>query len=143
MERALPLLVSLTRLPLPHLPIRPPMQSSHPVAAVLGMSCNPTAYIAPNASGMIGGLDINDSDSSGSASVSKVLPMTAAVMQPLTEASAMHIPHLFWNCLAYGTNEFPLTFRTLIDHSSSAVLISEEYVAKLGLRRRRLIEPYT
>jgi hypothetical protein len=120
----------------------PPMQLSHPVAAVLGMSCNPTAYIAPNASSVIGGLDVNDSDSSGSASVSKVLSMTATVMQPLMEASAMHIPHLFWNCLAYRTNKFPLTFRTLIDHSSSAVLISEEYVAKLGFRRRHLIEPY-
>ena len=91
---------------------------------------------------MIGSLDINDSDSSGSASVSKVLPMTAAVMQPLTEASVMHIPHFFWKCLAYGTNKSPLTFRTLIDHGSSAVLISEEYIAKLGLRRRCLIEPY-
>jgi hypothetical protein len=141
-ERASPLLVSLTQLPLPHLPVRPPTQSSHPIAAVLGMSRNPTAYITPNASSVIGGLDINNSDSSGLASVSKVLPMTTAVMQPLTKASAMHIPHLFWNCLASGTNEFPLTFRTLIDHGSSAVLISEEYIMKLELRRRHLIEPY-
>ena len=116
---------------------------SHPVVAVLGMSRNPTAYITPNASSVIGGLDANNSDSSGSASVSRVpLPVSAAVMRPLTEASAMHVPHLFWHCLAYGPNEFPLTFRTLIDHGSSTVLISEEYVVKLGLLRRRLLEPY-
>ena len=84
----------------------------------------------PNTSSVIGSLDVNDSDSSGSALVSEVsLPMTATVMQPLTEASAMHIPHFYWRCLAYGS----LTFSALIDHGSSAVLISEEYVVKLGL----------
>src|ERR1700683_829323 len=54
----------------------------------------------------------------------------------------MHVPHLFWHCLAHGPDKFPLTFRTLIDHGSSAVLISEKYVVKLGLRQRCLLEPY-
>ena len=120
----------------------PSKQLSHPVAAILGMSHNPTAYITPDASRMIGSLDVNNSDGSASASVSEVsLPMAATVMWPLTEVSAMHVPHFFWNCLAYRSNKFLLMFRTLIDHGSSAVLIGEEYVVKLGLCWRRLIEP--
>ena len=117
--------------------------ASHPVAAVLGMSHNPTTYAAPNTSSVIGGMDVNDSDSSGSASVSKgLLPVTAAMIRPPMEALAMHVPHFYWHCLAYGANEFPLTFRALIDHGSSAALISEEYVVKLGLCRKRLLAPY-
>ena len=44
--------------------VSPSDQMSHPVAAVLGMSHNPTAYIVPNTSSMIGSLDVDDSDSS-------------------------------------------------------------------------------
>jgi len=33
-------------------------------------------------------------------------------------------------------------FKALIDHGSSVALISNEYVAKLGLRPKRLHEPY-
>ena len=36
-----------------------------------------------------------------------------------------------------------LTFDALIDHGSSAALISEEYVSKLRLHHKHLIEPYT
>ena len=116
---------------------------SHPVTAILGMSHNPTVYAAPNASSVIDRMDVNDSDSSGSASVSKVLlPVTAAVIRPPTEALAMHVPHFYWRCLAYGANEFPLTFSTPIDHGLSTVLISEEYVAKLGLHRKCLLASY-
>ena len=100
--------------------------------------------MVPNASSVIGGMDVNDSDSSGLASVSKVLlPVTAAVIRPPTEASAMHVPHVYWRCLAYGANEFPLTFSAPIDHGSSTVLISEEYVVKLGLHQKHLLAPYT
>ena len=35
-----------------------------------------------------------------------------------------------------------MIFDALIDHGSSAALISEEYVSKLGLRCKRLREPY-
>ena len=36
----------------------------------------------------------------------------------------------------------PVTFDALIDHGSFAVLISEEYVLKLGLHCKHLLEPY-
>ena len=36
-----------------------------------------------------------------------------------------------------------MTFSVLIDHGSSAVLISEEYVSLLGLHCKRLREPYS
>jgi len=56
----------------------------------------------------------------------------------------LHIPHLYWRCLAYNApNRFPLTFDAFIDHGSSTVLISEEYVAKLSLHHKRLLEPYS
>ena len=38
----------------------------HPVAAVLGMSCNPIAYITPNASSVIKGHPSSDSNNDGS-----------------------------------------------------------------------------
>ena len=113
----------------------------HPVAAVLGMSRNPVAYIAPNASSVIEGHISSDSDSDG-ASVSEYI--TPHVASSLKEGSPLHVPHLYWRCLASANiNEFPMTFEALIDHGSSAVLISEQYVSLLGLRRRRLREPYS
>ena len=36
-----------------------------------------------------------------------------------------------------------MKFEALIDHRSSAVLISEQYISLLGLRRRQLCEPYS
>ena len=40
-------------------------------------------------------------------------------------------------------NEFPSIFDALIDHGSSTALISEEYVSKLGLSRKCLVELYS
>src|SRR6202167_1497175 len=117
---------------------------THPVAVVLGMSRNPVAYVATNASSVIDS-SMSSEDSSNVSFVSKVIPICAAVAAtPLTEVAPLHVPHLYWKCLASGkSNEFPIIFNALIDHGSSAVLISEQYVAKLGLRRKRLLEPYS
>jgi len=113
--------------------------SVHPVAAVLGMSRNPTAYVAPNASTVLGN---GDSDSSGFSSVSN--QAVPHVVRPLKEASPLHTPHLYWKCLAGNDVEgSPITFDALIDHGSSAALISPEFATKLCLRHKRLHEPYT
>ena len=48
---------------------------------------------------------------------------------------------LYWNCMASG-KVFPILFRVLIDHGSSDVLISNEWVMKLRLRRKCLLTPY-
>jgi hypothetical protein len=70
--------------------------------------------------------------------------MIGACMQPPKEASSLHVLHLYWRCLASSnTNDFPIIFDALIDHGSSAALISAEYVSKLGLHRKRLPEPYS
>jgi hypothetical protein len=110
----------------------------HPVTAVLGMSRNPVAYVAPNASSVIEGHIRSDSDSDG-ASVSEYI--TPHVASSLKEGSPLHVPHLYWCCLTSGNSK--MTFEALIDHGSSAVLISEQYVSLLGLRCRHLREPYS
>jgi hypothetical protein len=52
------------------------------------------------------------------------------------------VPHLFWRCSVSGAAEsFPLTFNALIDDSSHTVLIREELVNTLSLRRRLLPKP--
>jgi len=63
---------------------------THPVAAVLGMSNNPTVYVAPNASSVLGNGDYN---SSGDLSVSNQVP--DRVLRPLKEVSSLHVPHFF------------------------------------------------
>ena len=110
----------------------------HPVAAVLGMSRNPVTYVAPKASSIIRGFSGSDSDNSSVLFVSTKTPSIATVVAtPLTEVAPLHCPHLYWKCVASGkTNEFLIIFDALIDHSSSAVLISEEYVSKLGRRQK-------
>ena len=113
----------------------------HPVTEVLGMSCNPIAYVTPNASSVIEGHHSSDSNSDGSSVNNYITPHVAS---SLKEGSPLHIPYLYWRCLMSGdTNEFPITFEALIDHGSSAVLISEQYVSLLNLHRRRLREPYS
>jgi hypothetical protein len=98
--------------------------------------------MAPNVLIVIG-LNGNDSDSNG-LSVSGSLPNTiSACMQPPKEASSLYVLHLYWRCLTSGnTDNFPVIFDPLIDHSSNAALISEEYVSKLGLCCKRLPELY-
>lgn len=113
----------------------------HPVAAVLGMSCNPVTYVTPNASSI---LEVtSDSDMSSSSFVSSLaLLIPAVTTTPLKEAVPIHIPHLYWKCLVSG-KDFPIVFDALIDHGSSMVLISEEFIAKFGLCHKRLPEPYS
>jgi hypothetical protein len=89
----------------------------NPVAAVLGMSRNPIAYVTPNASSVIDRSFNGDSDSSGTFSVSNLSSPRAMI--------------------------FPLTFDTLIDHGLSTILISKEYICKLGLHCKHIHKPYT
>jgi len=113
----------------------------HPVAAVLGFSCNPVAYVASNASNVFKRSLNSNSNSSSSQSVSD--PSPHSVVKPLKEASLLHVEHLYWHySTSRNTNEFPVTFEALIDHGSSAVLISKDYVSKLGLHQKCLHKPY-
>ena len=125
---------------------QPNVSQYHPVAAVMGMSSNPVAYAASNASNVIGS-DSNDSgsDSDSLPGVSAPFSAICAMMTPVRDtASPLHVPHLYWCCLTSGKNqEFPVTFNALIDHGSSSVLIRESLANELGLRRRRLRNPFS
>jgi hypothetical protein len=107
------------------------------------MSHNPVAYVTPNGSSVVE--PTSDLDSSCMSFVSNMIPPLAAVVaQSPMESAPLHIPRFSWRCLvSRTTNEFPIIFNALIDHGSSAVLISEEYVSKLGLCRKRLLKPYS
>jgi hypothetical protein len=115
----------------------------HPIATILGMSCNPAAYMAPNVLSVIG-FNGDDLGSSG-LFVSNLLPnMISACMQPPKETSSLHVPYLYWRCLvSSNADDFLLICDALINHGSSAALISEEYVLKLGLHCKCLPEPYS
>jgi hypothetical protein len=108
---------------------------------VVSMSRNSVVYVAPNTSSVLE--PTSDSDTSSGSFVSDLIPAIASIATvPLKEAAPLHVPHLYWNCLASG-KEFPILFRALIDHGSSAVLISDEHVSKLGLHHKHLLAPYS
>jgi hypothetical protein len=94
--------------------------SPHPVAAVMGFSSAPVAYMLPNCSSVIG----DGADSDGSVSLPSVLlkpppsldaPHVASVISSVDNVPAsggvapLHLPHLIWHCSASGPL-FPVTF---------------------------------
>ncbi|KAJ7050610.1 hypothetical protein C8F01DRAFT_1000445, partial [Mycena amicta] len=64
---------------------------------------------------------------------------------PQTPHAARHGSSLLmWECLIEGPlTNLPLSIRALIDNGSDLVLIHEDLVDKIGLRRRRLHKPVT
>ncbi|KIM88503.1 hypothetical protein PILCRDRAFT_2731 [Piloderma croceum F 1598] len=93
------------------------------VAAVMGVACNPVAYMLPNTSNVIEG----ESDSDVSAQNEHLAPFT--------------VPHFFWQCSINGlADDFPIMFKALIDHGSHTVLISDKFAASLSLKHRKLLE---
>jgi hypothetical protein len=117
----------------------------HPVAAVLGSSQQPVAYMPTNASSV---LEANDNDlSMSSTSVSNFNVATAitcsilSTTAPKADTVPFCVPHLFWRCSISGASEsFPLTFNALIDNGSHTVLIHEELVNTLCLHHCLLPE---
>ena len=88
----------------------------------------------------------NESVDSGdlSSSVSETESPIVNVSMPLEDTSLLHVPHLYWRCSTSGqNNDFPVIFNTLIDHGSSAVLISEHHATQLRLCHKQLHEPYS
>ena len=138
----------------------------HPVAAVMGRSDGPTAYMPSNDVDVL-------SEGSGSSNEerekvlrervrartvvsSSVSPLVASVERAWgaveREDAGLTAPffesHMFWKCCVVGaevneTGASPFVLRSLIDHGSHAVLIQEDLVDTLGLRRRALPKPET
>ena len=74
----------------------------NPVTAVLGMTRNPVAYIAPNALSVIEGTPGSDSDSTNSVSVSTSVPVPQNMKGSMKDMSPLHMPHFYWCCLTSG-----------------------------------------
>jgi hypothetical protein len=110
----------------------------HPVAVVLsGGLSNPVAYMPPNDTNVLG----NGTDSEGS-DVSPPFAFPPAVSPHADTVAPLHVPHIFWQCMAIGpATEFPIVIDTLFDHGSDAVLISENLATCLGLCRCHLPKP--
>jgi hypothetical protein len=76
-----------------------------------------------------------------SASLSNFIAATSRGTVP---SSPLHVPHLYWRCFMSGAkNTFPVTFKALIDHGSSSVLIRDSFVTEIGLRCQKLPEPFS
>ena len=59
----------------------------------------------------------------------------------LTVVTLPTVPHLFWRASYCPVGELPSTFDCLLDVGSHLVIIREDMVDKLKLRRRRLWKP--
>jgi RNase H-like domain found in reverse transcriptase/Integrase zinc binding domain len=115
------------------------------IAAVMGMSCNPTAYMPSNASSVIEGeSDSNMSVSNRNFAAAVANQATSALTVLNEDLAPFTVPHghLFWHCSINGAaNGFPITLSALIDHGSHVVLISDEFTNSLFLKRSKLFEP--
>jgi len=113
----------------------------HPVAAVLGSSQQPVAYMLTNHLSVIKSTSADYSMSSTAVSSPTVIAAVAPTV-PISVSAPFRVPHLFWRCsVSSPTGSFPLTFDTLIDDGSHTVLICEELVDTLGLRHHLLPNP--
>jgi hypothetical protein len=115
-----------------------------PVAVVMGSSSAPVAYMPANTSNVIGSGEDSDSSVSPPPAVAAV-PRSTSVSAPLAlkdDVAPLTVPHMFWRCSTGGApDSFPHTFDALIDHGSHIVLINEDLVLKLCLKRQTLREP--
>lgn len=102
-----------------------PERPAHPVAAVLGTSENPVAYMASNKDDVLSsGEDTDSFDQSVNAS--KVRPLVAAIVpksrteKVVKELKApLHVDHLYWRCaISGGSTDGTLVpvYDALIDH---------------------------
>jgi hypothetical protein len=121
----------------------------HPVATVMSMT-HPVAYVVSNTSNVISdGVDTSGSDQS-TVSADHCMPLPPNTTgNPLAKGHSVdavtapfHVAHLFWNCVVNSNlHDHPVHTNALIDHGSHAVLIREDLVEQLGLRRRCLPKP--
>jgi hypothetical protein len=113
-----------------------PPDTVHPVASVMGFSCNLVAYMPVN---------VLEGDSSIESSVSlNTVPIIVAISNGLKDhTDPLRVPHLFWHCSTSRSDPsaFPLNFDALIDNGSHAVLIREDVATQLSLHHHKLIKP--
>jgi hypothetical protein len=120
------------------------MTTSHPVAAVMGSSNAPVAYIPNNASSVIeGGNESDDSVSHSFPSHHANYHAQVAAIAPTQDIAPLKLPHLLWRCAIFGglRNEFPTILTVLLDCGSHLVLIDESLANQLHLKRSLLPQP--
>jgi hypothetical protein len=107
-----------------------------PIAAVMGMSRNPMAYMPSNASSVIEGESDSDMSVSNRNFAAAVANQATSALTALNEDLApFTVPHLFWCCsINKAANGFPITLSALIDRGSHVVLISDEFTDSLFLQ---------
>jgi hypothetical protein len=113
-----------------------------PIATVMGMSSNPTAYAASNLTNVIEGDSLSD-DSVSNKENTPPVPFQAHASSVLTammdDVAPLTVPHLYWRCAVSGPkNEFPVIFKALMDHGADTVFISEAFATSLCLKHRKL-----
>jgi hypothetical protein len=114
------------------------------VAAMMGMSSNPTGYMAPNHTSVIEG----DSFSDGSVShpdmkltLSHAVHVSSVLTAHTDEMALLTVPHLYWHCcVSSREHEFPVTFDTLLDHGADTVFINEQFASSLALKHHKLFQ---
>jgi hypothetical protein len=112
------------------------------IAAIMGMSSNPTGYMAPNRTSVIEG----DSFSNDSVShpdiepnISHAVPVSSVLTAHAEEMALLTVPHLYWHCCVSGReHDFPVTFDALLDHGADTVFISEQFASSLALKCHKL-----
>jgi hypothetical protein len=106
-------------------------QPVHPVAAILGSSATPVAYMANNISSVIEHGEESTSDVS--ISVSCIAP-----------CKRLFSNHLFWDCSTTGSaGDVSSLMHSMLDCGCHTVLIHEELAESLALKRQTLYKPET
>jgi hypothetical protein len=71
-----------------------------------------------------------------------LLSSTPALKAPADDLAPLTVLHIFWRCSVSGREHcLPMLIDALIDHGSHLVLISNELVNSLQLKRQKLHEP--
>ena len=114
-------------------------QPRTPVAAVMGFASNPTGYPTANAIDVLSGDENDELDSD----VRTCNALIESIDDPVTTPPKVDenqvpltVPHLFWRASYSPTGDFPLTFDCLLDVGSHLVIIRENLVNELKLRRK-------
>jgi hypothetical protein len=115
-----------------------------PIATVMGMSNNPTRYMPTNTLNVIEGDSLSDTRSVTPIPFLTALSCSSLHTAPMAlndQLAPLTVPHLYWQCaVSSARDDFSMTFATLIDHGLHTVLISNQFVSSLGLKRRKLFK---
>jgi hypothetical protein len=100
------------------------------IAAVTGMSSNPTGDMAPN--------HMIVSCPTVKPTISPAMHISSVLTAHTDELALLTVLHLYWHCHISGPdNEFPVMFDALLDHGADTIFISEQFALSLSLKHRK------